>query len=349
MSPPPRPPHSSSSAINGVLVGRQRVDLTSTSRMRYLALLLIPALFAAVLARRASDGPANQQSLPPFDITDEEIQMAVQRFRAEDINKAKPSQLKVNFQGHTTARDTSDAAKLPLFTSVDSSIFRKPTYEAFQDLLDNYNFEVGQIENSNNKERAEVVKFIDLLFETRPWKILQDILTKKKHPIAKDTRTFKLWTRQLWFEDYSRARGVADSSGFEHVFVGESKNGEIAGLHNWVQFYLLERNASSHLDYKGFIIKRFDLMGVIRYTWNGVTKRTGGFLIGTSPEFDMSLFTLCFLSRRGAQTCDFDIDGCPFSVTSYDIKMYNKVFVGTIYPSAGPLNEQCRLSHRRIG
>ena len=32
---------------------------------------------------------------------------------------------------------------------------------------------------------------------------------------------------QTWFAMYSRGRGVDDSSGFEHVFVGESKRGEI--------------------------------------------------------------------------------------------------------------------------
>lgn len=42
-----------------------------------------------------------------------------------------------------------------------------------------------------------------------------------------------------------------DSCGFEHVFVGETKNGKkIMGLHNWVQFYLQEKHG--HVDYKGF-------------------------------------------------------------------------------------------------
>lgn len=42
----------------------------------------------------------------------------------------------------------------------------------------------------------------------------------------------------------------ADSCGFEHVFVGETKHGqEITGLHNWVQFYLQEKHG--HIDYKG--------------------------------------------------------------------------------------------------
>lgn len=42
-----------------------------------------------------------------------------------------------------------------------------------------------------------------------------------------------------------------DSCGFEHVFVGEAKQGkEIMGLHNWVQFYLQEK--LKFVDYKGY-------------------------------------------------------------------------------------------------
>lgn len=64
------------------------------------------------------------------------------------------------------------------------------------------------------------------------------------------------WLKQLWFDHYSRARGQADTSGFEHVFVGEAKNGEVSGMHNWVRFYFLERNSSEEFDYRGFLVKR---------------------------------------------------------------------------------------------
>lgn len=41
------------------------------------------------------------------------------------------------------------------------------------------------------------------------------------HPYAKDMATLKRRVEQLWFEHYSRARGLPDTSGFEHVFMGE--------------------------------------------------------------------------------------------------------------------------------
>lgn len=35
------------------------------------------------------------------------------------------------------------------------------------------------------------------------------------------------------------------------------KNGDVSGMHSWLRFYLLERNASQQFDYRGYTIKRF--------------------------------------------------------------------------------------------
>ena len=42
-------------------------------------------------------------------------------------------------------------------------------------------------------------------------------------------------------EGLYRRKVENDSSGFEHVFVGEEKDGVIVGLHNWIQLYLEEK------------------------------------------------------------------------------------------------------------
>ena len=50
-----------------------------------------------------------------------------------------------------------------------------------------------------------------------------------------------------------RGDGVTDSSGFEHVFVGETRGAdEVIGFHNWIQFYLQEK--ADHVDYQGYIL-----------------------------------------------------------------------------------------------
>lgn len=63
-----------------------------------------------------------------------------------------------------------------------------------------------------------------------------------------DRNEFLNQLNDLWFGLYRRET-QNDSSGFEHVFLGEIKDGEVTGLHNWIQFYDEER--ARRLDYLG--------------------------------------------------------------------------------------------------
>ena len=54
---------------------------------------------------------------------------------------------------------------------------------------------------------------------------------------------FKDEMKQYWFGDYKRKSfGPFDSSGFEHVMVGEVDNTKVSGFHSWVHFYVAERD-----------------------------------------------------------------------------------------------------------
>lgn len=76
------------------------------------------------------------------------------------------------------------------------------------------------------------------------------------HPSAKSYSEFQKFIRNLWFDFYSRKRGVADTSGFEHVFVGELLRGEsdIGGMHNWLRFHQLEESGA--VNYAGYVVRR---------------------------------------------------------------------------------------------
>ena len=67
------------------------------------------------------------------------------------------------------------------------------------------------------------------------------------------TGTEEDWQRHLydtWFGMYDRARAILGSSGFEHVFIGEIKNGVVSGFHNWFHWYMLEK--AGELNYLGY-------------------------------------------------------------------------------------------------
>ena len=81
----------------------------------------------------------------------------------------------------------------------------------------------------------------------------QYLNSKGKSP--REIKDFKQQLYDLWFKLYRRTKGsrALDSSGFEHVFVGETRGGtEVLGFHNWIQFYLQEK--AGNIDYQGYIL-----------------------------------------------------------------------------------------------
>lgn len=144
---------------------------------------------------------------------------------------------------------------------------------------------------------------------------------------------------QIWFELYRRERGGRlDSSGFEHVFIGEVKNEEVSGLHNWLQIALEEQ--AGRLDYRGYIKPRSqsssesdsnDHLLTIQFRWQGVEKFVGTSFIGTSPEFEMALYTMCFLVGEEQNEVELNTGTDSFGIT---IKCYRMAGdkIGTSFP-----------------
>ena len=81
----------------------------------------------------------------------------------------------------------------------------------------------------------------------------------QKGVVTADPQTHRELLRTIWFGLYSRGMGKIGSSGFEHVFLSEVKNGTVMGLHNWI--YLSEVEKAGDLDYKGWT-KKIDLGNV---------------------------------------------------------------------------------------
>ncbi|CAP24636.2 Protein CBG03808 [Caenorhabditis briggsae] len=305
-------------------------------------LVLFPILVALVWC----------QKIPNFTVSNAELLALAKKLRQVDVHRARPDQIMLNYQKHTVTRDDSDSAPAKLFSRVDSSLLRKPSYELYLNLMDNFNRQTGRklrLENSwimSWRQNQCKSCTIGSKLKVRHHNNYFERTNLLGHPIATSPQNFRFWIGQLWFSHYSRALGRPDTSGFEHVFIGEAKNGEISGLHNWLRFYVLENNRTENFDYKGFTVKRFNIMGALKFTWDGLLKRVGSILIGTTPEYDMALYTMCFLSRRGRETCDVELDGCPLQITSFEIMQQNKVYIGSIYPTAGRLTDECRAQNR---
>uniref|UniRef100_A0A3P9MPL5 Uridylate-specific endoribonuclease n=1 Tax=Oryzias latipes TaxID=8090 RepID=A0A3P9MPL5_ORYLA len=258
-----------------------------------------------------------------------------------DLNRMTPGidynisvQNKAGFvtQGSTVVRDQ---APQPLFSSVDEDkMKRTTTFFLLMKLLDNYERSASVSEQYTPEEITEISLFLDAVLETQVMKRAHKYLVSKGKS-SSDLTTFKNQLNWIWFHLYNRQRDTGpDSCGFEHVFVGETRTGsEIAGFHNWVQFYLQEKN--SHLDYKGFKAGHQDSPDSddhvlnLQFSWHGAVKPVGSAFIGTSPEFEMAVFTIVFLMNTERSTkVVVDIDQCQLEL----LVVRHGNSIGTAFP-----------------
>ncbi|XP_015673136.2 LOW QUALITY PROTEIN: poly(U)-specific endoribonuclease, partial [Protobothrops mucrosquamatus] len=176
-------------------------------------------------------------------ITDEELQEASEKIYQTDHNRAEESDIVLNKQFFTSKTNGhEDNSPDRLFTYVNhEKLFSRPTYASFIKLLDNYQAHVGTEEKFTKEQMKEQDIFLQDIMKTEVMKELYKFLHSQNRYDTEPEFVEDL--KKMWFGLYSRGKDVNDndSSGFEHVFVGEIKQGKVSGFHNWIRFYLLEK------------------------------------------------------------------------------------------------------------
>eukprot|EP00918_Siedleckia_nematoides_P008738 GHVU01019190.1.p2 GENE.GHVU01019190.1~~GHVU01019190.1.p2 ORF type:complete len:229 (+),score=39.80 GHVU01019190.1:913-1599(+) len=150
--------------------------------------------------------------------------------------------------------------------------------------------------------------------QSRPMQLLYKVLTESG-AVDEDYESFMAFVRFIWFTPYKRSSVKGGpSSGFKHVFCGElrKKGNKATGFHNWVRFYDEERKGA--LRYLGFwpwpkptstsptelrqMRESKSRLIATRFTWYGKEKKISSLFIGTSPEFELALYTYFFFRGR---------------------------------------------------
>ncbi|CAD6190499.1 unnamed protein product [Caenorhabditis auriculariae] len=263
---------------------------------------------------------------------DADLQALVDQMWAADNDKPSSSDIKMDWGSKQTGNN--DNSPNNLFTTVNEGLFTRPVYA---DLITTYNKDlftpgVCVAEPPMTGFRKQYLQTVFDTFTATPmfqsaFKYLQD----KKIKNTNDLTTFKpfLWT--LWFGTYSRCKGTLGSSGWEHVFSGEWKGSDVDGQHNWVRYYLLQKDGQ--MNYHGYYSHDENLIGTFQYTWHNELKPKGGFFTGTSPAFDFSILTVCALAHSGSDACKFNIGNYPIYITSYTQDCADGTCLSTAYPS----------------
>ncbi|KAM8977564.1 uridylate-specific endoribonuclease [Pelodytes ibericus] len=269
-------------------------------------------------------------------ISNEEIKAMSEKIYELDENKATESDIILNKQSEAfNTRNKEDLADEPLYKYVNEEIFKRPTYAAFIALTNNYVRKTGTDESYSPEELKEQKHFLAEIMKTKLMKELYKFFHQKA--MYGTEKEFVDDLQKMWFGLYSRSTGEKDSSGFEHVFVGEVKKGKVSGFHSWIRFYLLEKEGLMDYysyNYDGPWTSYPDVLGK-QFHWDGFFKEVGSQFIGSSPEFDFSLLSMCFISRPGKK-CILSLGGHEIGIQTYEWTKTTyddgKKYIATAYP-----------------
>jgi poly(U)-specific endoribonuclease len=157
----------------------------------------------------------------------------------------------------------------------------------------------------------------------------------EKGLIKDDMNSFKRLLHKMWFALYPRSRRTKGSCAFEHVFLGEVKNGKVNGFHNWL-FFLVEE-MKGDINYYGFS-KCFGFGrgrgGILKtiFEWEGSLKPVSSIFMGLSPELEMALYTICVLLKPD-DGCTVSLGGKTLDIQTYIFKNNGLKYLGTAFPN----------------
>lgn len=241
-------------------------------------------------------------------------------------------QISVNYQGKIGGTNSNDVAPERLINATSQVLESVKTIKLMRKLYNNYNLEVWKNETDTAEENAEEDEFISALLDTDVMLHAMKFLADKGF-IKHDTQEFRRILKLMWFNLYPRRKNVYGSSGFEHVYLTEKKTtNKIIGLHSWV--YFAEEELRGKLNYLGYtrqvLLNDKAALASVEFTYDGIRKGSS-FFIGTPPEIEIALYTVCFHVKPG-KSCRFYTKGKTFSIQTYVMKSQGNNLVASAYP-----------------
>ncbi|XP_017767503.1 PREDICTED: poly(U)-specific endoribonuclease homolog isoform X2 [Eufriesea mexicana] len=284
-------------------------------------------------SNNANSQTSGQNNANPhgFIISDADIKKLTESLFEKEKNSAL-QYITINLQGQKKDESTNDDATEPLLTVKDEA-YEIPTVKAMLPLYDNYELDVKTPEIVTADERKEEMELLDKIFETDVIKTTMKFLADRSGFIPDDEYEFRDTMKRLWFSQFKRIDGGASSSGFETVFLAEQFDSDIIGLHNWI--YYAKQEAEKKLNYLGYIkeVKLGDKGAIlkVRSSLNGIVQPVTTLFVGTSPELEFALYTMCFFVRPN-NLCPVSLGGTEFSIFVSGINYFGKDILISGYP-----------------
>nr|XP_012149082.1 PREDICTED: poly(U)-specific endoribonuclease homolog [Megachile rotundata]XP_012149083.1 PREDICTED: poly(U)-specific endoribonuclease homolog [Megachile rotundata]XP_012149084.1 PREDICTED: poly(U)-specific endoribonuclease homolog [Megachile rotundata]XP_012149085.1 PREDICTED: poly(U)-specific endoribonuclease homolog [Megachile rotundata]XP_012149087.1 PREDICTED: poly(U)-specific endoribonuclease homolog [Megachile rotundata]XP_012149088.1 PREDICTED: poly(U)-specific endoribonuclease homol len=247
-------------------------------------------------------------------ISDKELfQITEELFAKSSFNVSK--YLKLNLQKRVTSPNVTDEAKEPLF-DVDSQLFDYPTIHVTRSLYDSYEHDFRKKINRTVELRKMEDLLIDTFLHTNVMSTAMNWLADRGF-IDPDDFERKDVLRRIWFTMFS-----GSTCGFERVFASENYETAIIGVQDWI--YFENQESLNRIDYMGYVDK-LDLgnssssLVKLNFQMNGIIRPNATIFVGTLPELEMALYTICFYARSNSL--------CPVMLGKTQFNIYTHSFI----------------------
>ncbi|KPJ08749.1 Poly(U)-specific endoribonuclease-like [Papilio machaon] len=267
--------------------------------------------------------------------SDDDILKLSEEMFNTDINNAI-NYIQVNLQGKTSPLSKNDEAQSNLL-NVPENVWNGPTIRPFVALFDNYHKNVIRPEFVTPNEESEQTTYINTIMATGPIRSLMTFLVNKGLTQLNEYNEQVQLLKKIWFTKYARHwTGLCKCScAFENIFMAELKSNEVLGLHSWLFFAKREMdhkaNYLGHIDKldlsgKGLILKQHSILSETK----DAPELT--MFVGTSPELETALYTLCFMARPD-RPCKLAYNNVHFTIHTKTLKAENVLLIDTAYPT----------------
>ncbi|KAK2580621.1 hypothetical protein KPH14_007733 [Odynerus spinipes] len=277
----------------------------------------------------SSEGGNNPNPLG-YVIPNEDIKKLSEELFNKDENNAF-KYITIKLQGQKKDESITDDASDSLL-DVKPEAYEIPTIKSVLDLHNNYELDVKVKENLTPEKREKESALLDNFLKTDVLQSAMKFLANKGY-IPDDPYEFKDTLKRVWFSQFKRIDGDASSSGFETVYLAEQFDSDIIGLHNWI--YYAKQEAEKKIDYLGYIkeAKFGDKAAIlkIRSKLNGLVQPVTTIFVGTSPELEMALYTVCFFTRPNVP-CQMSFSGTEFMIIANRVNYFGKDILVSAFP-----------------
>lgn len=265
-----------------------------------------------------------------FITSNEDIKKLSEDLFSKDVNNAF-KYITINLQGQKKDDSVTDDASDPLL-DVKSEAYDISTIKSVLNLHNDYELDVKVKENLTPEKREKESALLDNFLKTDVLQGAMKFLANKGY-IPDDPYEFKDTLKRVWFSQFKRIDGDASSSGFETVYLAEQFDSDIIGLHNWI--YYAKQEAEKKIDYLGYIKeeKFGDKAAIVklRSKVNGFVQPVTTIFVGTSPELEMALYTLCFFARPNVP-CPMSFGGKEFMIIANRVNYFGKDILVSAFP-----------------